>query len=202
MNKEGLVSFENEIREAWESGKIKCPVHFCGGNEDQLVEYFIRHVAANDWVFSTWRNHYHWLLKTNDPDYLRKKIFDENNSMHIVDLSRRFISSAIVGGTCAPAVGTAYAIKLKKGTEKVHCFIGDGAMDQGWFWESWRYALGQDLPITFIIEDNNRSVCTTIEERWGKNDQMMSGICNTEKVHYYDYIPTYPHVGTGKEINW
>jgi pyruvate dehydrogenase E1 component alpha subunit len=203
VNKEELIEFEDEIKVLWEAGKIHCPVHFCGGNEDQLISYFQK-VKPDDWIFSTWRSAYHWLLHTGDAEFLRRKILVDNNSMHIIDLDRRFISTAIVGGNCAPAVGTAYAIKIKGGTSHVHCFIGDGGCDQGWFWEALRYAVGQDLPITFIIENNNRSVCTDVDTRWGAFDMEMcpEAFKDSSKIYYYEYLPTYPHVGTGKWVNW
>ncbi len=200
MTKEKLIAFENSIKKFWETGKIHCPHHFCGGNEDQLIEYFKR-IKPEDWIFSTWRNAYHWLLKTGDVEFLYNKILEENNSMHIIDISRKFISTAIVGGQCAPAVGTAYAIKMKGETNWVHCFCGDGCVDSGWFWEALRYAIGQDLPITFIIENNNRSVCTDIKTRWGWNDIMLEWISTWPKVYYYEYTPTYPHCGTSKWVN-
>ena len=201
MTKDQLIHFEDSIKLLWEAGKIHCPVHFCGGNEDQLIEYFKR-VKPDDWVFSTWRNAYHWLLKTGDFEFLYNKVVNENNSMHIIDLKRKFISSAIVGGTCGPAVGVAKAIKMKGGTNKVHCFIGDGACDSGWFWEALRYAHGWDLPITFIVESNDRSVCTDIKTRWGKEGNLDGLLRDWPKVWYYEYTPTYPHVGTGKWVNW
>jgi len=203
MTKQELIAFEDEIKVLWEAGKIHCPVHFCGGNEDQLISYFQK-VKPDDWVFSTWRSAYHWILKTGDKEWLREKILVQNNSMHIIDLTRKFISTAIVGGNCAPAVGTAKAIKLKGGTNWVHCFIGDGGCDQGWFWEALRYANGWDLPITFVVENNNRSVCTDIKTRWGDKDIMLYGTEKSVngKIYYYSYTPTYPHVGTGKWVNW
>ena len=199
MTKEELITFTSEIKEHWEVGRIHCPWHACGGNEEQLIEYFTR-VKLNDWCFSTWRNNYHWLLKTNDADFLRHKILIENNSMHIIDLDRKFISTAIVGGNCAPAVGVAKAIKLKGGTNHVHLFCGDGCADEGFFWEALRYAQGQDLPITFVIENNNRSVCTPVKDRWGDNDTWIEKLKNEPKVYYYEYEAVYPHCGTGQFV--
>ena len=199
MTKEELIAFENEIKVLWEAGKIHCPHHFCGGNEDQLLEYFQK-VKPNDWVFSTWRSAYHWLLKTGDEKYLYDKITVDHNSMHIIDLDRRFISTAIVGGNCAPAVGVAKGIRLRGGVNWVHCFVGDGCTDEGWFWEALRYAQGQDLDITFVVENNNRSVCTPIKNRWGIRDNWVEKLKTEPKVYYYEYQALYPHCGSGKYI--
>jgi TPP-dependent pyruvate/acetoin dehydrogenase alpha subunit len=203
MTKPKLIQFEKKLAKLWEKGNIHCPVHFCGGNEDQLISYFKGVDNKNDWVFSTWRNHYHWLLKTGDEKFLLNKILKENNSMHIIDLKRKFISSGIVCGTCNMAVGVAYALKLAGKPYHVHVFIGDGGCDQGLFFEALRYSIGQNLPITFICENNNRSVETTVEERWGEGDFMMEGLKQgIPKTYYYEYTPTYKHVGTGRPVEW
>ena len=202
ITKQDLIYFEDDMRVLWESGHIHCPHHFCGGNEDVLIKYFTDHFVPGDWIFSTHRNTYHWLLATGDKEFLREQILKKNNSMHIIDLSRHFVSTAIVGGNVGLAVGVAKAIKLAGQVNRVHCFVGDGACDQGWFWEALRYAIGFDLPITFIIENNNRSVTTTIEQRWGEKDREMQELWDTPKVFYYHYAPIFPHVGTGVQIQW
>ena len=57
-----LMNFEKSIADDFERGKINCPLHLCGGNEDQLIEIF-KDIDEEDYVFSTHRNHYHYLLK-------------------------------------------------------------------------------------------------------------------------------------------
>ena len=59
---ESLIDFENLIVKHWEAGKIRGPIHLSNGNEEQLIEIFKR-IKTSDWVFSTWRSHYHALLK-------------------------------------------------------------------------------------------------------------------------------------------
>ena len=54
---------------AYESGQIKAPVHLSGNNEDQLIEIFNK-IDKDDWVFSSWRNHYHALLHDFNPEKL------------------------------------------------------------------------------------------------------------------------------------
>ncbi len=60
--KESLVDFESLIVKHWEDAKIRGPIHLANGNEEQLIEIFSR-IKETDWVFSTWRSHYHALLK-------------------------------------------------------------------------------------------------------------------------------------------
>ena len=58
-------------------------------------------------------------------------------SMHLIDESIGFMgSTAIVGNTIPVAVGMAYSMKLKK-NDCISCvFFGDGATEEGVFFES------------------------------------------------------------------
>ena len=40
MDKQYLIDFETEVKETYEAGNIKAPVHLCGGNEEQLIQIF------------------------------------------------------------------------------------------------------------------------------------------------------------------
>lgn len=209
MKKRELIAFEKKVANLFNSGKIKVPVHLSGGNEDELINIF-KKIRRDDYVFSTHRNHYHYLLHTNDKKGLMDEILGRNTgvclgrsgSMHTCNPRFNFFSSAIVGGNLCMAVGVAFALKLQRSDKHVWCFIGDGAVDTGNFHEAYRFAVGDDLPITFVVEDNNRSVETTVHERWGKFDNLMNTLQECNKIIYYKYTPTYPHVGTGKEIQW
>jgi thiamine pyrophosphate-dependent acetolactate synthase large subunit-like protein len=114
--------------------------------------------------------------------------------MFIFSTNRRFYTSSILAGTCCIACGVALEIKERGGSEKVWCFLGDGAEDNGHFYEAVRFAEGRDLPITFIIEDNDRQVDTDHATRWGTNERFR---WETAKVTRYHYTPTFPHGGAG-----
>ncbi len=190
-----MINFEAEIGNLWENAKILFPVHFSGGNEEQLIEIF-REIHPGDYIFSTHRSHYHYLLAGGNPDNLKKMIL-RGESMHIFDKKINFISSSIVAGCPGIAAGIALALKKKASKQHVWCFVGDGAEDEGHFYEAVRYVDGYDLPCTFVIEDNDRSIETPKQKRYGKS-KMEWPKC----VKRYDYIPTYPHVGTGKLVNF
>ena len=97
----------------------------------------------------------------------------------------------------AIAAGIALALKRKGSKQKVWCFVGDGIEDTGHLWEAARYVDGHELPCTFIIEDNNRSVTTSKEERWGKAIDPVFPAC----VRKYKYEITYPHARTNDMID-
>lgn len=187
-----LIEFEKGIVELWEDAKIPYPIHFSGGNEKQLIKIFSE-IKKGDYVFSTHRGHYHYLLKGGDTEKLKEFIL-RGDSMHIFDKELKFLTSAIVAGTPSIAAGVAYALKKKNSENKVWCFIGDGAEDEGHFYEAVRFVDGWDLPCVFIIEDNDRSVETPKKERYGKSEIVWPSC-----VRRYIYNPTYPHVATK---NW
>lgn len=177
-----LVAFEKLVADEYDSGKIKRPVHLSGGNEEQLIAIF-KHVKPEDWVFSTWRWHYHALLHGIPPEKVLEKI--RTHGMNAEFPEHRFYSSAIVAGILPIAVGVAAARK-----SNVWCFIGDMAATTGAFHEANTYASKQDLPITFVVEDNGLSTNTPTEEVWGRGW--------VGKIRYYPYKRVHPHYGIGK----
>jgi TPP-dependent pyruvate/acetoin dehydrogenase alpha subunit len=195
LTKKDLIDFENGLIDSFHNAELPYPIHFSGGNEGELIEIF-KNINEQDWIFTTYRNHYHYLLKGGDPSKLRDMVH-EGRSMHICDKDLNFYSSAIVAGHTPLAAGTAYALKNKNSERKVWCFLGDGAEDSGTFYESVRYVDGYDLPCTFIIEDNDRSVETPKSERYGKSE-----INWPSCVQRYNYEATYPHVNTGKLVDF
>ena len=191
MNKQELIDFELKVQKAYEDGKIKAPVHLSGNNEDQLIDIF-KDVHEDDWVFSSWRNHYHALLHGFDPQELFDLIL-EGRSMGINSQKDKFYSSSIVGGSLPIALGMAQSIKLKKQSNKVWCFIGDMTFETGTFHECYKYSRNFNLPLEFVVEDNNMSTNTPTEETWNIKSAIPAD------VHYYKSERTFPHHGTG---NW
>lgn len=195
ITKEELIKFEREIVDLWEGAKIPYPVHFSGGNEEQLIEIF-KKIQHGDYILSTHRNHYHYLLAGGSKEKL-KEIILRGDSMHTFDKGLNFFTSAIVCGCPAIAAGLAFALKKKNSNNKVWCFIGDGAEESGHFYEAVRYVDGWNLPCTFIVEDNNRSVESPKQERYNQSE------INWPKcVIKYNYNATYPHVGTDKWVDF
>ena len=218
--KEELIQFEKEIVELFNDGKLKSPVHLSGNNEDKLIAIFER-IKKTDWVFSTYRSHYHALLHGIDKEWLKNWVLD-NKSIHVMNSEHKFWTSAIVGGTIPIALGVAMGIKLKYPDEvidketllvknhlnsmirpHVWVFVGDMTGHSGIFWECIKYAHNHDLPITFVIEDNGLSTDTPTSEVWNtENGYYFNQLANLfpGKIVYYKYERVYPHYGTGQFV--
>lgn len=183
-----LISFEDEIGDLYLANKLPFLFHLSGGNEKELISIF-ENIAENDYVISNHRNHYHALLHGIPPEVVKNKILN-GQSMFIYDRKKNFFCSAIIGGTPAIAAGIAWALKRKDSKQKVWCFVGDGTEDNGHLYEAIRYVDGWDLPCTFVIENNDRSVEASNSERWGKSADYE---WNSPSVIKYKYEITYPH---------
>lgn len=192
MTKEDLITFSAEVAEAFKAKRVKGPVHLSGGNEEALIQVF-EGISRDDWVFSTYRNHYHALLHGIPREWLMAEIL-AGRSMNISSPKHRFFTSAIVGGCLPIAVGVAAALKRQGKSESVYCFVGDMAATTGAFHEAKEYAQRNCLPITFYIEDNGMSCDTPTIEAWGGRAS------NYPAVESIIYERTYPHSGIGAYV--
>ena len=138
VDKKLIVDFEKDIAEIYESGDIRGAIHLRNGNEDTLIDIFKAVNTSFDYVYSTWANHIHALLKGIPPEKVKQRILD-GNSMAMNFPEYRFYTSAIVGGICPIAVGTAYSIKRSAGSNRAYCFLGDMAFRTGIAHESIMY---------------------------------------------------------------
>jgi pyruvate dehydrogenase E1 component alpha subunit len=195
ITKEQLVAFTDKMISIYESGKIKAPVHFSKDNEDSLIEIF-KDIKPTDWVFSTWRSHYHALLHGVPEELVEKEIL-LGHSITLQFPEYNFYTSAIVGSIAPMATGVALSFKLKNNPGRVWCFCGDMGARTGIFYESVKYAEGHDLPITFVIEDNELSVDTDTKKVWGDTE-----LINSSKIIHYNYKRSLPHMGSGTFINF
>lgn len=194
INKDFLVNFEKEVKVAYDSGKIKAPIHLSGNNEKQLINIF-KKIKKNDWVFSTWRSHYHALLHGLDQKWLYNEILS-GRSMGIINKKRNFFCSAIVGGILPIALGVALSIKRQNQKKKVWVFIGDMTYETGVFHETYKYSNNFKLPIRFVIEDNGLSTNTPTTKAWGAKFKILK----KKNIIRYSYKRNFPHHGTGSWI--
>jgi pyruvate dehydrogenase E1 component alpha subunit len=198
LTKEQLVAFETDIANCFNNAMIKAPIHLYDGNEEQMIDIF-KNVEPEDWVFCSWRSHYQCLLKGVPQEQLKKDIL-AGKSITLCYPEYNIYSSAIVTGNIPIATGAALDIKRKGGNNHVWCFVGDMTSETGTFFENWKYAVNHDLPITFVIENNGKSVCTETSKVWNTDELYFAK--ETRKIIYYEYQTKYPHAGAGQRIQF
>lgn len=207
MTKQDLIDFETEIGETFNRGEIRAPIHLYAGNEDHIMRVFEKIDVEKDWVCCTWRNHYQGLLKGIPPEVIKQQIM-AGKSMVMNLPEYKFICSSIVGGIPSIATGLALAAKLKGTNEHVWCWTGDMSAETGAWAEAYKYAVAQDLPITFIVEDNGLSVLTPTRNIWGDTKWYLPVHNNrawyeSPNLIYYKYSNTkYPHAGAGVRVQF
>jgi TPP-dependent pyruvate/acetoin dehydrogenase alpha subunit len=194
-----LIAFENEVAAAFNTGRIRAPVHLYSGNEQQMIDVF-QDVGANDWVFCSWRSHYQCLLKGVPPEQVLAEIL-AGHSISLCFPQHRIYSSAIVGGVLPIAVGAAMAIQRSGEDARVHCFMGEMTAETGIAHEAIKYSRNHGLPIRFIVEDNGKSVCTDTRSAWNQPRLSFEGQ-RDEYIHYYRYETRYPHAGAGVRVQF
>lgn len=199
LKKNDLINFENRIAYLFNNAKIKAPIHLHSNNENQLIKIF-RYIKKKDWIFCSWRSHYHCLLKGVPQKKLENEIL-EGKSISLCFPEHNIYSSAIVGGMLPIAVGVALSFKLKKIKRKVYCFIGDMTSETGIAHECIKFSINKKLPIKFIIEDNSKSVCTDTKKAWALKKLSYEKF-SSKYIYYYKYHLKYPHAGAGKRVQF
>jgi pyruvate dehydrogenase E1 component alpha subunit len=164
---------EESIAERYSEQKMRCPTHLSIGQEAISVGV-CANLTLHDQVLSTHRAHAHYLAKGGCLNSMIAEIYGKvtgcskgmGGSMHLIDASVGFMgSTAIVGNTIPVAVGLALEKKLH-GKNSIACvFFGDGATEEGAFYESVNFAIIHSLPILFICENNLYSVYSGLEVR-------------------------------------
>lgn len=153
---------EEEIARVYPSDKIKSPVHLSIGQEAVSVGV-CEALEPADIVFGTYRGHALYLAKGGDMNRMIAELYGKvtgcakgkGGSMHLIDVDHGVMGmSAIVATSIPQAVGFAYALKLRGSRSVVVSFFGDGAVDEGVFYESINFAQLKSLPIIFICENN------------------------------------------------
>ncbi len=199
MTKEELIAFEDEIAALFNSGKIRAPVHLYSGNEEQIISVF-QQIRSQDWVFCSWRSHYQCLLKGVPKELIRDEIL-AGRSISLCFPEYRIYSSAIVGGVLPIAVGAAMSIQRRGEDSKAYCFMGEMTAETGIAHEAIKYSRNHRLPIHFIVEDNEKSVCTDTREVWNQPLLSFEG-SGDDYVSYYRYQTKYPHAGAGVRVQF
>jgi TPP-dependent pyruvate/acetoin dehydrogenase alpha subunit len=196
---EELESFESRMADLFNNGLIRAPIHLSSGNESALIEIF-KNIETEDWAFCSWRSHYQALLKGVPTGEVEAEIL-AGRSISLCFPKYNFYSSAIVGGQIPIAVGAALSLKRNQQTSHVWCFIGDMTSETGIAQTAIRYSEKQDLPITFVVEDNGISVLTQTREVWNSSTLRFEE-SNNKKVIGYKYTSKYPHAGAGVRVQF
>jgi pyruvate dehydrogenase E1 component alpha subunit len=161
------------IESLYHLDEMKTPVHLCIGQEAVAVGV-CRRLRQDDYISSNHRGHGHYLAKGGDLKGLIAELYcretgcskGRGGSMHLVDTAIGHMgSSSIVGGGIPIGTGLGLAIQMRAEDRVSAVFFGDGASDEGVLYESINFAVLKKLPVIFIYENNQFSVCSRVAAR-------------------------------------
>ena len=164
---------EEAIAVAYASQEMRCPVHLSIGQEAPAAAFSLV-TEPGDLAVSTHRGHAHYLAKGGDLGRMLAEIYGKatgcsagiGGSMHLIDTRVGFMgTSAIVGNSIPVGVGLGLALKTRSIPQAACVFLGDGATEEGVFYESVNIAALRHLPVLFLCENNQYSVYTSLEQR-------------------------------------
>lgn len=168
---------EKEIAKRYSEREMRCPTHLSIGQEAVSAAFSLL-VNKKDYAVSSHRAHLHYLAKGGDLKKMIAEIYGKKTgcskgkggSMHLIDTNVNFMgSSAIVGNSIPVGTGLALSSKIKNDGRKSFIFFGDGAVEQGVFYESLNFAVVKKIPAIFVCENNLYSVYSSLKERQPKN---------------------------------
>lgn len=168
MNKEEIYyklrlirEAENAIIREYPSNDIKTPCHLAIGAEAIAVAVCQSFPGAK--IFASYRNHHWYLAAGGSLENFFLELYGKKNdiadgkagSMHLACPEQGLmLTSAVVASQIGPAVGHAFAMKYQGKDTLTICAMGDGATEEGVFYECLNLAKLHNLKILFVVEDN------------------------------------------------
>jgi len=160
--------FEERSLRAYQQGNIGGFLHLYIGQEAVAVGS-VSVLGEDDHVITAYRDHGHAIAVGMNMDECMAELYGKKTgcskgkggSMHFFAPDKNFWGGhGIVGGQTPLGLGIAYALKNFKKKGSCLCFMGDGATNQGPFYESLNLAALWELPVIYIIENNGYSMGT------------------------------------------
>ena len=164
---------EETIAKKYSEGKMRCPTHLSIGQEAVAVGV-CSNLSKKDNIVTAHRSHAHYLAKGGSLKRMISELYGKETgcakglggSMHLLDLNAGVAAAVpIVGSTIPIGTGIAWAEKLKKKNNVIVIFFGDGATEEGVFFESLEFASLHNLKILFVCENNKYSTFSHISKR-------------------------------------
>ncbi|MFN4227830.1 MAG: thiamine pyrophosphate-dependent dehydrogenase E1 component subunit alpha [Candidatus Ratteibacteria bacterium] len=173
-----IRQFEDMIMELLAKNIAEGGSHLYAGMEAVAVGA-ISVINPDDYITSTHRGHGHAIAKDGDLKALMAEILGKKTgvckgkggSLHLADLSKGNLgANGIVAGGIGIATGAGLSIKLQKQNKVVLCFFGDGATNNGIFFECLNMASLWKLPVIYICENNKYAMSVSVERSHAVKD--------------------------------
>lgn len=167
-----IREFDSQVKTLWMENKIYGLAHSYVGAEAIAVGACAA-IERSDWISSTHRGHGHTIAKGADTKAMMAELHGKfeglnrgkGGSMHIADVEIGMLgATGIVGSGMPIALGSAISANVLKTGAVTICFHGDGGTNQGVWHESINMAAAWNLPVIFLIENNQYAIATKCSE--------------------------------------
>ncbi len=160
------------IEEYHPSDQMRCPIHFCVGQEASPAA-LTNLLRKKDVIYSHHRSHGYFLAKQGTLTGMIAELYGKDigvngglaGSQELSCPKTNFYSGTILSGAFAMSAGSAFASNYLNDDYVTVAIIGDGGMEEGIVFETINLAAKKNLPILFICENNNYSIFTALKER-------------------------------------
>lgn len=166
---------EAVVQKEYHNDEMKTPMHMSAG-EEAIVAGVCLAMGKDARYCGTYRSHALYLAVTGETDAFFAELYGKATgvaggkagSMHLASPDQGLIMTSAVVGTSIPvAVGMAFANRYLGQSRRTAVFFGDGAVDEGVFWESLNLACLWKIPLLFVYEDNGLAIHTPPAVRHG-----------------------------------
>lgn len=190
---------EKAIQTEYSNDQMKTPMHMSMG-EEAIAVGVCAALGDRAQVWGTYRSHATYLARTEDVNGFFAELYGKATgpgggragSMHLADPDKGvMLTSAVVATSISPALGAAFTSQVLNDGKINVTFFGDGAVDEGAFWESINLASLWKLPVIFVCEDNGLAIHASTTIRHGYEN--LTNIIKQYKCHCVAYDGTDVH---------
>jgi pyruvate dehydrogenase E1 component alpha subunit len=163
--------FEEKAGQLYGQQKIRGFCHLYIGQE-ACSSGAVSALEKGDKYITSYRDHGQPLALGTSPNAIMAELFGKatgttkgkGGSMHIFDKEVGFVGGhGIVGAQIPVGAGIGFAEKYKGTKNLCICYMGDGAVRQGAFHETFNMAMTWKIPVIFVVENNGYAMGTSVE---------------------------------------
>lgn len=186
--------FEERAGQLYGMGQIAGFCHLYIGQE-AVITGCKASMKDGDQVVTGYRAHGHSLAVGMSPEDVMAELTGraagcskgKGGSMHMFSAEHRFYGGhGIVGAQVPIGAGLAFANKYTENGAVSLAFFGDGASNQGQVYEAFNMAKLWDLPVVFVIENNQYAMGTSVERASAETELHKRGISFEIEGHLVD----------------
>ncbi len=172
--------FEEKAGQLYGMGKIAGFCHLYIGQE-AIVVGMQDAIGPQDTVITAYRDHGHMLVCGMDPGEIMAELMGratgsskgKGGSMHMFSRKNNFMGGhGIVGANVSIGTGIAFAHKYKNSNAISVNYYGDGTANQGQVFESFNMAALWNLPVLYVLENNQYGMGTSVERAAAKPHEL------------------------------